>query len=97
MANTSVFLGRGGDVSVDAGLSGVGSLIDPLTVNVDGSTLGVNGSNELTVPTDADLTVASVQSAYKAADGTAGASAGPFTVVTAIRVKNGLVTTLTGT
>jgi len=33
---------------------------------------------------------------YKSVDGTAGATAGPFTVITAITVKNGLVTSLTG-
>jgi hypothetical protein len=33
---------------------------------------------------------------YKSSDGTAGATAGPFTVITGITVKNGLVTALTG-
>ena len=33
---------------------------------------------------------------YQSSDGTAGATAGPFTVITAITVKNGLVTSLTG-
>lgn len=33
---------------------------------------------------------------YKSSDGTAGATAGPFTTITAITVKNGLVTALTG-
>ena len=40
---------------------------------------------------------ASLQAAsYKSDDGTAGATAGPFTVITGITVKNGLVTALTG-
>ena len=33
---------------------------------------------------------------YQSSDGTAGATAGPFTVITSIEVKNGLVVTLTG-
>lgn len=33
---------------------------------------------------------------YKSSDGTAGATAGPFTTITAITVKNGLVTSITG-
>ncbi len=33
---------------------------------------------------------------YKSSDGTAGATAGPFTTITAITVKNGLVTAITG-
>lgn len=35
-------------------------------------------------------------SGYKSSDGTAGATAGPFTVITSITVKDGLVTALTG-
>ncbi len=35
-------------------------------------------------------------SAYQSSDGTAGATAGPFTTITSITVKNGLVTNLTG-
>lgn len=34
---------------------------------------------------------------YKSSDGTAGATAGPFTAITGITVKNGLVVALTGT
>lgn len=37
-----------------------------------------------------------LEGAFSAADGTAGVSVGPFTTITAIQVKNGLVTTLTG-
>jgi hypothetical protein len=52
----------------------------------------------MSIPTTGtlDITATSVQSAFKAADGTSGATAGPFTLITAIQVKNGLVTTLTG-
>lgn len=50
MANESVFLG-GTSVSTSAAgaLGGDGSIGDPLQVNVDGTTIEVNGSNELTV------------------------------------------------
>jgi len=45
-----------------------------------------------------NVTAATIQptTAFKSVDGTAGATAGPFTVITGITVKNGLVTALTG-
>ena len=64
-------------------LSGDGTTGDKLAVEVDGSTIIVNAGNAL-------------ENGFKSSDGTAGATAGPFTVITAIRVKNGYVTTLTG-
>lgn len=42
------------------------------------------------------LTVDAVESAYTSSDGSAGVSAGPFTTITAITVKDGLVTAITG-
>lgn len=41
-------------------------------------------------------TIAPIRANYQSSDGTAGVTAGPFTVITGITVKNGIVTALTG-
>lgn len=61
MANTAVFLGAGFVTPGDA-LSGDGSILTPLDVLVDGSTIDINGSNQLeaintTEPGGADTSV----------------------------------------
>lgn len=43
-----------------------------------------------------NTTTGTIQGKHNSSDGTAGATAGPFTVITAITVKDGLVTSLTG-
>ena len=52
----------------------------------------------MTIPTTGtlDITATSVQSAYKSSDGSSGVTAGPFTTITSITVKNGIVTALSG-
>jgi hypothetical protein len=46
----------------------------------------------------ASITPTTIQATtYKSSDGTSGVTAGPFTAVTGITVKSGLVTALTGT
>jgi hypothetical protein len=58
-------------------------------------TLALSGSSsDGTTTTFTDIVKAA---GYKSSDGTAGITAGPFTTVASIAVKNGLVTTLTGT
>ena len=92
---SSLFLGYPNTttVSTQGAVSGDGSSGDPLTVAVDGTTVTDAGGNLAVV---ADLTLTSVTSSYKSSDGTAGVSAGPFTIITGIRAKNGIITTLTG-
>jgi hypothetical protein len=54
----------------------------------------------ITVPaTSGDITFGGVlaPTGYKSSDGSAGVSAGPFTAITSITVKNGLITAITGT
>jgi hypothetical protein len=77
----------------------MGTSVYPTTTNTVhvGSTLTGDGSSGSPVAVKSPLVVGTVQAAYKSTDGTAGASAGPFTLVASIQVKNGLVTTLTGT
>ena len=92
---TSEFLNAGPTtVMVGDGLLGTGSMVDPIQALVDGSTVEINGSAEIAVIDPLVLTT--FQGAYTSSDGTAGATAGPFTTITAIRVRNGIVTTLTG-
>ncbi len=47
MANTSVFIPAGVSIVTDDGLTGGGTLGSPLSVVVDGSTLAINGSNQV--------------------------------------------------
>lgn len=100
MSNVAVFINTGATtITVGDGLTGDGSGGNPVVVEPDGSTLQIDGSGKVAIIdplTLTELDATTVQAAYKSSDGTAGATAGPFTVITAIRVKNGLVTTLTG-
>jgi type 1 fimbria pilin len=43
-----------------------------------------------------DSAFTNMQAKYKSSDGSAGVSAGPFTAITGITVKDGLITALTG-
>jgi len=52
--------------------------------------------DNLIISGDLSVTGSISGGSYKSSDGTSGATAGPFTVITAITVKNGLVTSLTG-
>jgi len=63
-----------------------------------GSPTPITTANLKIIGATADATFAGVVQAagYKSSDGTTGATAGPFTTITSIQVKNGLVTTLTG-
>jgi hypothetical protein len=83
MSNNAVYVNFGPTtVTVGNGLTGDGSGGNPVTV-ADPLSVG-------------ELDATTVKAAYESSDGTAGASAGPFTTLASIRVKNGLVTTLTG-
>lgn len=56
-----------------------------------------NGNTpDLTVAPPSGGTVTLQATTFKSSDGTSGATAGPFTTVASISVKNGLVTVLTG-
>lgn len=85
----------GGDVA-GPGSATAGNL--PAFADTTGKVLDDSGiaAPDQGVSTTDDVAFAHVTAAYKAADGTAGVSAGPFTVITAITVKNGLITAITG-
>ncbi len=73
--------------------------IERIAATGNAYTLENNSNVNLTLSTGGNLTARGVVKAsggYQSSDGTAGATAGPFTVITAITVKNGLVTALTG-
>jgi hypothetical protein len=59
-------------------------------------TLTNGNTPDFSIIPPAGTTVTLQATTFKSSDGTSGATAGPFTVITAIQVKNGLVTTLTG-
>lgn len=60
-------------------------------------TLTNGDTPDFTIAPPSGGTVTVQATTFKSSDGTSGATAGPFTAITAIQVKNGLVTTLTGT
>jgi len=92
MGNNAIIIGGSDSVVVDLPLVGDGSSGDPVTLPAS-ATPTVD-----TLTATGEITALTFQptSAYQAVDGTAGASAGPFTTITAITVKDGLVTALTG-
>lgn len=59
-------------------------------------TLTNGNTPDFTIAPPSGGTVTLQATTYKSSDGSSGVSAGPFTVITAIQTKNGLVTTLTG-
>jgi len=64
---------------------------------VDWLTVTNGNTPSVVIAAPAGGTTISIQAnTYKSSDGTSGVTAGPFTTITAIQVKNGLVTTLTG-
>lgn len=60
------------------------------------ATLTNGNTPDFTIAPPSGGTVTLQASTYKSSDGTSGATAGPFTIITGITVKNGLVTALTG-
>lgn len=65
---------------------------------VDWATITNGNTPSVVIAPPAGGTTIEIQATtYKSSDGTSGATAGPFSAITSIQVKNGLVTTLTGT
>jgi hypothetical protein len=95
---TSVFPGAGNsfdqELNTDDSPTFVALTLSGTTLN--GVSLDNGAVTATSMQTLGDITVGTILGTYKSSDGTSGVSAGPFTTITGITVKNGIITALTG-
>lgn len=103
-SNQWTWLANGGNkISLIDGFARLGSTMSIVWSNGDSTNSADTGLSRISagvvgVGTGAQgSTAGTIRSSYQSSDGSAGVTAGPFTAVTAITVKNGIVTAITGT